>query len=141
MPHCSRYPLDIGGTNIRAGVVALGPAKGLAEARVWRSELWRHADEAPTRDAAVERLGGTLRGLARRARKAGLRVAPFVGVGCPGLIAADGAIERGGHNLPGGDWEGDGFNLPGRLRGLLPEVGGHETAVVVQNDAVVQGLS
>ena len=29
-------------------------------------------------------------------------IAPFVGVGCPGLIAEDGAIERGGHNLPGG---------------------------------------
>lgn len=43
--------------------------------------------------------------------------------------------------MPGGDWEGDDFNLPERLRALLPKIDGHETFVVVQNDAVVHGLS
>jgi hypothetical protein len=41
----------------------------------------------------------------------------------------------------GGDWEGCGFSLPGRLRELLPEIDGHDTAVLVHNDAVVHGLS
>ena len=139
--HDAVLAVDIGGTNLRAGVVALGAGGRLAGARVWRSELWRHADEARGREEAVERLGSALRGLARGARKAGLRLAPFVGVGCPGLIAPDGAIERGGHNLPGGDWEGRGFSLPERLRDALPAMDGHEAAVVVHNDAVVQGLS
>jgi hypothetical protein len=95
---------DIGGTNIRAGVVEprLGAAPDLAEARVWASERWRHADDGPTRDEAVERLGDMLRRLARRAEKEGLRLAPFLGVGCPGRVAEDGSIERGGQNLPGG---------------------------------------
>jgi hypothetical protein len=32
-------------------------------------------------------------------------------------------------------------DLPDRLRELIPSIGGHEIAVVVHNDAVVQGLS
>ncbi len=81
-----------------------------------------------------------LRDLVRRAGKRRLRLAPFVGMGCPGLIRGDGSIERGGQNLPG-DWEGGGFSLPGRVREGLPRIGGQDTAVVVHNDAVMQGLS
>jgi hypothetical protein len=32
-------------------------------------------------------------------------------------------------------------NLWDRIRELIPSIGGHETAIVVHNDAVVQGLS
>src|SRR3712207_5116198 len=79
-------------------------------------------------------------GLLTRAEKEGLTVAPFVGVGCPGIIEEDGAIDRGGQNLPG-NWESSRFNLVAALREAIPQIGGHETMVVMHNDAVVQGLS
>ena len=72
--------------------------------------------------------------------KDGLTLAPFIGIGCPGVIRPDGSIERGGQNLPG-NWEAKGFNLPQRLREALPKIGDHETVIVMHNDAVVQGLS
>lgn len=81
-----------------------------------------------------------LKPLIERADKAGLALAPFVGIGCPGLIRDDGSIERGGQNLPG-NWEAKKFNLPERIRELIPSIGGHETCAVKHNDAVVQGLS
>jgi predicted NBD/HSP70 family sugar kinase len=140
--HDGLLAVDIGGTNIRAGVVEtrLGEAPDLSAARVWASELWRHAAEKPEREEAIGRLLSMLRDLAAEAERDGFRLAPLVGVGCPGRISEAGRIERGGQNLPG-NWEGRGFSLPGRIRGGLPCIGGRETAVVVHNDAVVQGLS
>jgi predicted NBD/HSP70 family sugar kinase len=134
--------VDIGGSNMRAGVVRHGleEAPELSAASVWDSEVWRHASEQPEREEAIERLSAMLRDLEDKAEKRGLRLAPFVGVGCPGRINGSGCIERGGQNLPG-DWEGAEFSLPGRIRERLPRVGGRETVVVVHNDAVVQGLS
>ena len=61
-------------------------------------------------------------------------------MGCPGIIEADGVIDRGAQNLPG-NWESDSFNLPIRLRQSIPKIGPHETIVLMHNDAVVQGLS
>lgn len=103
-------------------------------------ELWRHGDEKPSREEAVERLGDMLRDLIRRAKKEGHKLAPFVGIGCPGIIVEDGSIKRGGQNLPG-NWESSRFNLPERVRQEVPEIDGHETIVLMHNDAVVQGLS
>lgn len=138
----SLVAIDIGGSNIRAGIVALRQDKAadLSKARVWKSELWRHADEEPGREEAVKRLGKMLREQLRQAEKEGLRVAPFIGVGCPGLIEPDGTIERGAQNLPG-NWESSRFNLVESLREMAPRIGEHETVVVMHNDAVVQGLS
>ncbi|MGY2050357.1 ROK family protein [Methylobacterium sp. JK268] len=142
--HDSLLAVDIGGTNIRAGIVETNQRKApdLSRSAVWRAELWRHRDEAPppSRDAAVARLVGMLEGLLARAAKANLRLAPFIGVGCPGVIEGDGRISRGGQNLPG-NWESSRFNLPRALREALPAIGGHPTMVVMHNDAVVQGLS
>jgi hypothetical protein len=78
--------------------------------------------------------------LTKRATKEGLTLAPFIGVGCPGVIRADGSIETGGQNLPG-NWETKSFNLPARLLEAIPRIGDHDTVVVMHNDAVVQGLS
>ena len=78
--------------------------------------------------------------LIKAADKDGFKLAPFVGVGCPGLIQPDGSIERGGQNLPG-NWEHKSFNLPNLLRTEIPRISDHETVVVMHNDAVVQGLS
>jgi len=144
--HDSLLAVDIGGTNIRAGVVALNlkKARDLSKAEVWKSTLWRHRDDetpSPSRDDAVERLAGMLRDLIGKAEREGLRLAPFIGVGCPGLIREDGTIERGGQNLPGGNWESSRFNLAQSLGRAIPTIAEHGTIVLVHNDAVVQGLS
>lgn len=136
--------VDIGGSNIRAGIVELRLADGpdLSACKVACSELWRHADEQPRpkREDAVGRLVEMLQGLIKAASKKGLTLAPLIGVACPGVIAHDGSIERGGQNLPG-NWESSRFNLAERLREGIPHIEKHESHVVIHNDAVVQGLS
>jgi hypothetical protein len=144
--HKAIFAVDIGGTNIRAGVVLLGKAKAddvhyLEEASVWQSEIWRHSDDKPSRSAAVDRLVSMLKDLIARAEKEKLSPAPLIGIGCPGIIKVDGSIERGGQNLPGGNWESDSFNLPAVIKKAIPEIGGHPSFVMMHNDAVVQGLS
>jgi predicted NBD/HSP70 family sugar kinase len=142
--HDGVVAIDIGGTNIRAGIVATNQKKAadLSKAEVCKFELWRHRDEdpKPSREDAVARLTEMVEGLLARAGKADLKVAPFIGVGCPGLIREDGSIARGGQNLPG-NWESSRFNLAAELRRAIPQIAGHETMVVMHNDAVVQGLS
>lgn len=141
--HDALLAVDIGGTNMRAGVVRLEQekAKDLSRANVWKSDIWRHADQSPSRDDAVQRLADMLEELIGKATKEKIALAPFIGIGCPGVIEPDGHIDRGGQNLPGGNWEKENFNLAHALRELIPEIGGHETMVVLHNDAVVQGLS
>jgi predicted NBD/HSP70 family sugar kinase len=142
--HDAILALDIGGSKVRAGVVELNRGKDgdLSKSAVGESELWCYADDEkkPGRNEAVERIVDMLKRLVRKAEKADLTLAPFVGVGCPGVIAPDGGIDRGGQNLPG-NWESSRFNLPAAIREGLPVIGGHETTVLMHNDAVVQGLS
>jgi predicted NBD/HSP70 family sugar kinase len=141
--HDAILATDIGGTNIRAGVVTfnLKEAPKLAKASVWKLEHWRHGDEKNlSRSEAVEKLTGMLEKLIERARKQKLRLAPFIATGCPGVISENGQIDRGAHNLPG-RWEGKNFNLPAALLEGIPKIGDHDTTVVMHNDAVVQGLS
>src|SRR5499427_4918655 len=77
--HDSILAVDIGGTNIRCGVVETNwkKAKDLSKAAVWKSELWRHADDEPTREGAVKRLVKMLKGLITEADAEGLKLAPF----------------------------------------------------------------
>jgi len=75
-----------------------------------------------------------------RARKKKLRLAPFVGIACPGLIGENGSIQRGGQNLSG-NWESKRFNLPRQLAELILPIGEHYVLFMMHNDAVVQGLS
>jgi predicted NBD/HSP70 family sugar kinase len=141
--HDAILAVDIGGTNIRAGVVELNLKKSntLSKAGVWKFELWRHADEEKiSREKAVQRLVDMLEGLIGKAKKADIKLAPFIGIGCPGLITKDGSIERGAQNLPG-NWESSKFHLPGAIHEAIPKIGDDETAIVMHNDAVVQGLS
>src|ERR1700704_5769305 len=134
--------VDIGGTNIRCGVVETRSKKApdLSKASVWKSELWRHADDEPTREGVVKRLVKMLKELIAAADTAGLKLAPFIGIGCPGVINEDGTIEKGAQNLPG-NWESSKFNLPASLAEAIPQIGGHDTAVLMHNDGVAQGLS
>jgi predicted NBD/HSP70 family sugar kinase len=134
--------VDIGGTNIRCGVVETRwkKATDLSKAEVHTSELWRHADDEPTREGAVKRLVKMLKDLITAADADGLKLAPFIGISCPGVINADGSIEKGAQNLPG-NWESSKFNLPASLVEAIPQIGDHDTAVLMHNDGVAQGLS
>ena len=138
--HNAILAVDIGGTNMRIGIVEFERKNNLiSDAKVKESTIWRHVDDKPSRSAAIERLVNMLTDLSGKAGK--LELAPFIGVACPGIIEADGAIKRGAHNLPGGNWESDHFNLPEAITRGIPEIGGDETFVMMHNDAVVQGLS
>jgi predicted NBD/HSP70 family sugar kinase len=134
--------VDIGGSNIRCGVVETRwkKAKDLSKAAVWKSELWRHADDEPTREGTVKKLVKMLKDLIAAADTAGLKLAPFIGISCPGVIDEDGSIEKGAQNLPG-NWESSKFNLPASLFGAIPMIGEHDTTVLMHNDGVAQGLS
>ncbi|QGW64474.1 ROK family protein [Lysobacter soli] len=133
--------VDVGGTNIRCGIVEprLSKSADGAKARVIESMQWRHADDDPGRGEAIERLAAMLNGLSAFSRTIGLRLAPFVGIACPGQIEPDGRIPQGAQNLPG-DWEAP-FHLPGELGRRLDRMGGRVPVVAMHNDAVVQGLS
>lgn len=141
--HEAILAVDIGGTNIRAGIVKLKMQEksDLSKAKVWKSEIWRHADEDPARSTAITQLVDMIKDLIDRAEKAELSPAPVIGIGCPGVIGADGSIARGGQNLPGGNWESKHFNLPEALAKAIPQIGDGETFIIMHNDAVVQGLS
>jgi predicted NBD/HSP70 family sugar kinase len=134
--------VDVGGTNIRAGIVDLNldKAADLSKAEVVQSELWRHGDEDVNRDDAVDRLGDMLKTLLEWAKKRKFKLAPLVGIGCPGIIHEDGSIARGAQNLPG-NWQSSRFSLPASVQESIPTIDEHETLVVMHNDAVVQGLS
>jgi hypothetical protein len=140
--HDSILAVDIGGTNIRAGVVLPNAAKAadLSKAAVWKVDKWRHADEKLGREKAVDELTGMLESLIKRARKEGFKLAPFIGIACPGKIEEDGSIAKGAQNLPG-NWESERFNLPARLAEAIPQIEEHGTSILMHNDAVVQGLS
>jgi ROK family len=141
--HDSILAVDIGGTNIRAGVVLpnANKASDLTKAAVWKVEKWRHADEEKVnREEAVDELISMLKELIKRAKKEGHQLAPFIGIACPGKIEDDGAIVKGAQNLPG-NWESNRFNLPARLAEAIPTIGDDDTVVLMHNDAVVQGLS
>ena len=127
---------------MRAGVVKLNAKKvsDLSKVAVWRRAIWRHREDKPKRDEAVDELANMLKNLIALAEKANLKLAPFIGVGCPGKIESDGSIDRGAQNLPG-NWESSRFNLPQRLIEAIPAIGQYETHVLMHNDAVVQGLS
>jgi predicted NBD/HSP70 family sugar kinase len=141
--HDAILAADIGGTNIRAGVVTLGlrEDRKLGKAAVWKLDRWRHGDEKKlSRSEAVEKLSHMLEKLIDRAEAQKLRLAPFIAVGCPGVINENGQIDRGAHNLPG-KWEGKNFNLPAAILDAIPKILSEDTVIVMHNDAVVQGLS
>jgi len=140
--HDSILAVDIGGTNIRCGVVETCGKKSpdLSKASVWESDLWRHADDEPSRADAVKRLVKMLKDLIAKAHKEGLELAPFIGIARPGVIERDGSIEKGAQNLPG-NWESNKLNLPASLIEAIPRISEYDAAFVMHNDGVVQGLS
>src|ERR1700761_7600654 len=140
--HDAIVAVDIGGTNMRVGAVTfdLKKAPGFVGAAVNEREIWCHRDDDVTRDAAVASLVEMIGGVVRKAEKAGRKLAPFIGIGCPGIVEADGGIDRGTQNLPGNRARSR-FNLPERIIEAIPSIGEYDTQVALHNDAVVQGLS
>ncbi|MBD7988822.1 ROK family protein [Luteimonas sp. Sa2BVA3] len=134
--------VDIGGTNIRCGIVEprLGEDRSGGKARILEHAQWRHGDDAPTREEALQRLGAMLNGLAAHARTRGIDLAAFVGIACPGEVDARGHLLNGAQNLPG-DWAAEDFFLADALGAWLAPVRGRAPRVLLHNDAVVQGLS
>jgi hypothetical protein len=141
--HDSIIAVDIGGTNMRTGLVSFGLAKNnrLIDPTISERKIWRHAEEDDaTRDSAVDSLIEMIASTIRSAEKAEAKLAPFIGIGCPGIIDTDGSIDRGTQNLPG-NWASTRFHLPQRIVEAIPTIGEHDTQIVLHNDAVVQGLS
>ncbi len=136
--------VDIGGTNVRCGIVRVpgGKRPDTALARVSSLRKWGHAAdrEATHREHLVQGIADMLTRLIDKADKKGLRLAPLVGVACPGHIHGDGSITSGAQNLPG-DWEHENFHLPSKLMDVLPPINGIEPHVRLHNDAVIQGLA
>jgi hypothetical protein len=136
--------VDIGGTNVRCGIVRPRTHKtpDLTDVRVSGLRKWGHAgdDDATRREDLVQGIAGMLKTLIKQAAAKGLKLAPFVGVACPGMILEDGSIAAGAQNLPG-NWESPRFNLAQHLSESLPKLDGREVQVRLHNDAVVQGLS
>ncbi len=134
--------VDIGGTNVRCGVVKTRYRKApdFSRAEVVRRVKWRHADEGPNRSLMVEHIADLLMDMVRYSERKKIRLAPFIGIGCPGLIRPDGSIARGAQNLPG-DWESHAFHLPTAVWRRMLTLGADPMLVLMHNDAVVQGLS
>lgn len=134
--------VDIGGSKVRAGIVEFGERKSglLPDARVWRSDVWRHAKARASQRKLIKMMVTMLTGLAAEAEKAEFRLSPLVRVGVPGEIDEEGYILSGAHNLPG-DWEDPQFNLPLELGAKLPKIDGEPASVSIHNDAVIQGLA
>lgn len=139
--HAAFLAVDIGGTNMRCGIVEhrLRKHPGGGKGRVLERLKWRHADDTPSRGEAVARLAAMLNGLTAQARTRGIDLAPFIGVACPGQVERDGSLSQGAQNLPG-NWEHP-FNLADALNDRLDPIAGTAPQVVLHNDAVVQGLS
>ncbi len=140
--HNAILAVDIGGTNVRCGIVKtrMHKAADLSKAKVIKRAKWRHADDEPSRRELIEAMAKMLEDMIRYSHKKGIRLAPFIGIACPGLIRKDGSISRGAQNLPG-DWESPHFHLPSELYKKIPMIGKTATLVLMHNDAVVQGLS
>ena len=135
--------VDIGGTNIRAGVVELLSKKttDVSKAKIWKALVWKHGEEKKvSRQKAIERLTDMIDRLMQEASQKQLRLAPLIGIGCPGVITESGHIDRGAQNLPG-NWSHKDFNLPDAIKRQIPLIDQHGTTVVMHNDAVTQGLS
>ena len=138
--HTALLAVDVGGTNLRCGLVAHGlqARDDGSRATILERMYWRHADDEPSRREAIDRLAGMLNGLIAQARTLKIALAPFIGIAIPGAIEPDGRISAGAHNLPG-DWEAP-FDLSAELGKRLDPIDDTPPQVTLHNDAVVQGL-
>lgn len=131
--------VDIGGTNVRCGVVSSAGDQG-APPTVSLREKWNHSEAEARKGELMSWIADTLCNLKSRSDIVGGDDPLFIGIACPGIVSADGRIESGAHNLPG-EWHDEGFNLPREMKARLAERGLANVKLMLHNDAVVQGLS
>ncbi len=120
--HDSILAVDIGGTNIRCGVVKTAPQEdaGSVESVRLEIELWRHADDEPTREGAIKKLVKMLKELIERGgRRRAASSRPSSACPAPASSIPMASIEKGAQNLPG-NWESSNFNLPAELVEAIP---------------------
>ena len=141
--HDAILAVDIGGTNIRAGVVELNLKKAadLSKAAVWKFELWRHGDEKKVdREDAVKKLVGMLDELIGKAKKEGSSSRRSSASAAPASSprTAPSTAARRTCRATGNPANSI---CPARSTRRIPKIGDDETAIIMHNDAVVQGLS
>ena len=140
--HDTILAVDIGGTNIRCGVVETRRKKSpdLSKASVWKSELWRHADDEPSREEAVKRLVKLLKDLIAKADKEGSSLRRSSASPVPASSRATVRSRKARRTCPATGRAASSTCRQVLSRGI-PQIGGHDTAIVMHNDGVVQGLS
>jgi hypothetical protein len=136
--HDSILAVDIGGTNIRCGIVETRHKKAsdLSEACVWKPELWRHADDEPTREIAVKLLVELLKDLIARAKDEGFKLAPFIG-----RCHRDQRFDQKRRAEFAGQLGKQQVQSAGKSHRRDPPDRRARHGVVIHNDGVVQGLS
>ena len=116
-------------------------ASDLSKAEVWKSELWRHADDEPTREGAVKRLVKMLKDLIAEAETEGLQAGAFHRHRLSRRHQR-GRLDREGRAKPAGQLGEQQVQPAGQPASRrIPQIGDHDTAVLMHNDGVVQGLS
>jgi len=141
--HDAILAVDIGGTNIRAGVVQLNlrGASDLSKAKVWKFELWRHGDEKAQREEAVDGLISMLRRLITRAKKRRLKTRTVHRHRLSGQNRCR-RLDRSRRAKPAGQLGKQPLqSLPKVLFEAIPRIGDHETAILMQQRCRGSGLS
>lgn len=132
--------VDIGGTNIRTAILKIKNGSKTSDVKLHKKITWKQDKSSRSREAAIKKMVKALSQLIKLAKSSDIKLAPLVGIACPGIIEQDGSIRRGDQNLPG-NWQSERFNLPEAIIAKIPRIDGHDLQVVVHNDGVVQGLS
>ena len=140
--HDSILAVDIAMQEVRGAIVALNFKKSpdLAKAAVANTRAWRPKAGPLGREGLVTSVAELVEELADRSRRKGEKLAPFVGIGCGGVVRADGGVTQTGTGFAAGLFR-SGLNLPRELCAKLPKIGDHETVVALHNGIVLQGLS
>jgi predicted NBD/HSP70 family sugar kinase len=112
--HDAILAVDIGGTNLRCGIVKTRrkKAEDLSLAKVVKRMKWRHADDKPSRRGLLERLSEMLQVLIDECERKEIRLAPFVGIACPGIASARTARSLAGRRTCRATGKADAFHLP-----------------------------
>jgi hypothetical protein len=140
--HDTILAVDIAMQEVCGAIVALNFKKSsdLSKASVAHTQTWRPNAGPLEREALVTCIAELLEELADRSRRKAEKLAPFVGIGCEGVVRADGCVTQAGAGFAAGLFR-SGLNLPLELCAKLPKMGDHDTVVALHNGIVLQGLS
>ncbi len=90
---------------------------------------------------AVKRLVKMLKDLIAKADKEGFKLAPFIGIACPGVASRATVRSRRAPRTCRATGRAASSTCRQALSQAIPQIGQHDTAIVMHNDGVVQGLS